>query len=91
MYNQDPLLTTNPRDILIFFLFFLCFSVIFLAKRKEDLYTGLLSSLKRREDDAERKLFEISVLQEISDRISYSLDIQKIAEIIIDSVRALFE
>ncbi|PIS21605.1 hypothetical protein COT51_01685 [candidate division WWE3 bacterium CG08_land_8_20_14_0_20_41_15] len=91
MYNQDPLLTTNPRDILIFFLFFLCFSVIFLAKRKEDLYTGLLSSLKRREDDAERKLFEISVLQEISDRISYSLDIQKIAEIIIDSVRELFE
>lgn len=91
MYNQQALLTTSPRDILIFFLFFLSFSVIFLAKRKEDLYKGLLTSLKRREDDAERKLFEISVLQEISDRISYSLDIQKIAEIIIDSVRELFE
>jgi len=44
-------------------------------------------SLAERERDAKHKMYEISILNELSDRIGYSLSVQNVIEIIIRSLR----
>lgn len=46
--------------------------------------------LKNREQELNRKLYEVAILKEISERIGYSLDIEKIVDIITGSIRNLF-
>lgn len=46
--------------------------------------------LSTRERELNRKFYEISILKEVADRIGYSLDIEKIVDIITGSLRNLF-
>lgn len=46
--------------------------------------------LQTREKELNRRLYEISILKEIADRIGYSLDVPKIIDIITGSLRNLF-
>lgn len=46
--------------------------------------------LSEREEAQKQKVYQISILKEIQDRISYSLDIEEIVDVIIGSLRHLF-
>ncbi len=62
------------------------FLAIFLIIQK----TSSNKIIAQREKASQQKVYQISVLKEIQDRISYSLDIEEIVDIIIGSLRHLF-
>ena len=47
--------------------------------------------LEKREEDMRRKMFEISILKELGDRIGYSLNVQNIIDIITGSLHQFIE
>lgn len=47
---------------------------------------SLRLALQKREEDMQRKMYEIAILKELGDRIGYSLDVQKIVDIITGSL-----
>lgn len=49
----------------------------------------ILSELKHHEDELNNKIYEVSILKELGDRIGYQLNIQKIADIISGSLNKL--
>lgn len=52
---------------------------------------NLLSDLKNREKDLQRKMYELSILKELGDRIGYSLNVEKIVDIITSSLEKVFD
>lgn len=46
--------------------------------------------IQKREAEDKQRLYQISILKEIQDRIGYSLDIEKIIDVITGSLRKLF-
>lgn len=46
--------------------------------------------LKKREKDQRQKIYQVSMLKEIQDRIGYSLDVEKIVDVITGSLKKLF-
>jgi len=48
---------------------------------------SLRSALQAREVDTQRRMYELAILKELGDRIGYSLDVQKIVDIITGSLR----
>ncbi|MBU4331877.1 GAF domain-containing protein [Patescibacteria group bacterium] len=51
----------------------------------------LLADLETREREITKRMYELSILKELGERIGYSLNIQKIADIIIGSLRKLID
>jgi len=47
--------------------------------------------LEKREEDTKRKMFEVSILKELGDRIGYSLNVQNIIDIITGSLHQFIE
>ena len=56
--------------------------IIFTQNRKKLLY---------KEEELKHRLYEVSILKELGERIGYSLDLEKITDIITDSLGNLFE
>lgn len=54
------------------------------------LYKKTKQQLEKREQAQKQKTYQISILKEIQDRIGYSLDIEKIADVITGSLKHLF-
>ncbi len=46
--------------------------------------------LKKREKDQRQKIYQVSMLKEIQDRVGYSLDVEKIVDVITSSLKKLF-
>jgi len=51
----------------------------------------LLAHLEDRERELTRRMYELSILKELGDRIGYSLNTQKIADIIVSSLKKLID
>ena len=49
-------------------------------------YRKIKNDLIKKEEDARHKIYEIEILNKLSDKIGYSLDIQNVIEVIIDSM-----
>jgi len=60
--------------------------LVYLYFRSQKRYLDLEVNFKNREDQLNRQLYEASVLEEIGERIGYSLNVTKIAEIITGSL-----
>lgn len=71
--------------LIIALLIFLALTLYFSLKEEK---TGHL--LVKREGELNRRLYEISILKEVADRIGYSLDVEKMVDIITGSLRNLF-
>jgi len=52
---------------------------------------SLRKEIDRKEEDTKHRMYELAVLKELGDRISYSLNIEKIADIITGSLGQLIE
>ena len=63
--------------------------LIGLVIRSRQSYQKLASDFKNRESQISRKLYETAVLEEVGQRIGYSLNVEKIAEIITGSLSNL--
>lgn len=74
-----------PTLSLLTTFFFGCMAVFF-ALREEKLK----KLLKEQDSKQKHRLYEISILKDIEDRISYSLDIEKVFDVITASLRNLF-
>src|SRR3989338_10528129 len=48
-------------------------------------------SLMAKEREMQRRMYEVSILKELGDRIGYSLNVQKIVDVITGSLRRLVE
>ncbi|MDP3998662.1 MAG: ATP-binding protein [bacterium] len=72
-------------------------SLVFLAFSTVALFISLLlfhqnrKKLLAREEELKHRLYEVSILKELGERIGYSLDIEKITDIITSSLGNLFE
>lgn len=78
------------RDILLFIAIILAFYVAiavisFVAVRR------IRRDLLKKEIDAKHRMYELAILKEISDRAGYSLNIQKILEVIAGSLNQFLE
>ena len=51
----------------------------------------LLEDLEQREDELQKKVYEISILKELGERVSYSLNVEKIVDIIISSLSNIID
>src|SRR3990167_935882 len=49
------------------------------------------NSLHTKETEMQRRMYEVSILKELGDRIGYSLNVQKIVDVIIGSLRNLLD
>ncbi len=49
------------------------------------------SEIEARNEEVHRKMYELTILKEVGDRISYSLNIEKIADVIIGSLNQFIE
>ncbi|MEO8065791.1 MAG: ATP-binding protein [Candidatus Doudnabacteria bacterium] len=49
------------------------------------------STLNSKEKEMQRRMYEVSILKELSDRIGYSLNVQKIVDVITGSLRKLVD
>ena len=47
--------------------------------------------IKRREDEMKRKLYELAILKELGDRVGYSLNVEKIIDVITGSLNQFIE
>jgi len=56
------------------------------AKNIEGSYKSLKEDFKEKERQLNRKVYELLVLESVGDKIGYSLNVQKIAEIITESI-----
>lgn len=77
-------------NLLIFVLLFatICFAIgLLIFSLKEEKIKKLLIERERKQ---KHRLYEISTLKEIQDRIGYSLEVEKIIDVIIGSLRNLF-
>jgi signal transduction histidine kinase/PAS domain-containing protein len=54
-------------------------------------FSKSMIKLQKREADVKRKMYELAILKEIGDRIGYSLDVQKIIDIITGSLNQFIE
>lgn len=70
--------------ILIFILIFVIVAVIEFFVFQKNKKTG--EDLIKREEDAKHKMYEISILNELSDKMGYSLGVQNVIEIITKSL-----
>src|SRR3989339_425950 len=48
-------------------------------------------ALFKREEDISRRMYELSILKEIGDRVGYSLDVQQIIDVIINTLGQLID
>src|SRR5690242_278571 len=48
-------------------------------------------SLRGKEHEMQRRMYEVSILKELGDRIGYSLNVQKIVDVITGSLRKLLD
>lgn len=78
-----PLLP-DLNDEVISVLLLLLFFVFFILERKSR------KALAKREIELKQKLYQISILKEIQDKIGYSLDIEEVIDIITKSLKNLF-
>jgi len=78
-------------SILLIILIICCLALLYRARVEENRFQRLCREKERKETELERRLYELSVLQEVSERIGYSLNIEKIAQIIIGSLRRLID
>ncbi len=67
-------------------------SVIFGASTVFLLITHIRTEnlLRKKENEQKQKMYQISMLKEIQDRVSYSLDVEKIIDVITGSLKKLF-
>lgn len=72
-----------PLVLLIFSAAALCASLILFNKTRRKLLT--------KEGELKHRLYEVSILKELGERIGYSLDLEKITDIITNSLDSLFE
>ena len=49
------------------------------------------SDLKKKEEEMSRRMFELSILKELGDRVGYSLDVHQIIDVITGSLRQFIE
>lgn len=77
--------------ILLFLDFFLLGIVFFFYFRRALRERRALQSQANQSQELQQKIYQIQVLQEIGERIGYSLDTNKITEIITHSIGALLE
>ncbi len=73
----------SPDEIITFFLIILI-AVLFIRERQAR------KTLAQHEEIQKQRLYQISVLKEIQDRISYSLDVEEVVDIITGSLKNLF-
>jgi len=78
-------------NILLLILIVISVTLLCWARAVEDKFRRLREEKMRKESELERRLYELSVLQEVSDRIGYSLDVEKLAQIITGSLGRLLE
>jgi signal transduction histidine kinase len=69
--------------LVIFFLIIITTIWVFVFKRNRKFANDLI----KKERDAKRKMYEIAILKELGDKMGYSLNIQKILEIIVSSLK----
>lgn len=67
-------------------IFVLSLFVLFAIRRARDSQRRLI----HREGELSRKMYELAILKEVGERIGYSLDVEKIIDIITGSLRKLF-
>src|SRR3989344_6264102 len=53
--------------------------------------TRMRKNLHAKEREMQRRMYEVSILKELGDRIGYSLNVQKIVDVITGSLRRLVE
>ena len=75
-------MTAEVLIIIIIFIIFAIFVIFILQKNRK-----FKKDLIKREEDTKHKMYEIAILNELGDKIGYSLNVQNIIEIIIGSLR----
>ncbi|MCG2686154.1 ATP-binding protein [Candidatus Parcubacteria bacterium] len=78
-------------NILLLILIVISVALSCWARVEEDKFRRLREEKTRKESELERRLYELSILQEVSDRIGYSLNVEKLAQIITGSLGRLLE
>ena len=78
---MEVLLVLSFLPILVLSLF-----VLYAIRRARDSQDRLI----HREGELSRKMYELAILKEVGERIGYSLDVEKIIDIITGSLRKLF-
>lgn len=78
------------REFIIFIIFF---GALYLATAAFAFFVvrRIRRNLEERERDAKHRLYEIAILKEIADRTGYSLNIEKILDVITGSLNQLLE
>lgn len=76
-----------------FLILLIVFGVLYLAMGTVAFYavSRIRRNLEDRERDAKHRLYEIAILKEIADRTGYSLNIEKILDVITGSLNQLLE
>jgi len=69
--------------VLAFSLSIACFSYWFVRKFRGEV--------KKREEDVKHRMYELAILKEVGDRIGYSLNLEKIVDIITGSLPQFIE
>ncbi|MBI1919439.1 GAF domain-containing sensor histidine kinase [Candidatus Microgenomates bacterium] len=69
---------------------FALLSIYFARQEEKTRQEKTKQLLEKREKELNRRLYETAILKEIADRIGYSLDVEKIVDIITGSLRNLF-
>jgi signal transduction histidine kinase len=79
------------QTVIIFILMFtdICFAIALLHVLRRDVHKRTELEAKKRE--VARKFYETQVLQEISEKIGYTLNVQTVAETIVHSLENLFQ
>src|SRR3990170_4270664 len=54
-------------------------------------YTKIKGEIKKKEKDMDRRMYELAILKELGDRVGYSLNIQKIIDVITGSLNQFLE
>lgn len=81
--NFSLLITSSLATLLLILIFYLW--------RKDSQLQLLSKSYAQREDELRRKIYEAQVLEEINKRIGYSLDFEKVVEVLSGSLRQLIK
>lgn len=77
--------------ILLFISIPVFLGVVIYARNLEQKYTTIVEDFKKRNLQLRDRVYELSVLQEVSRSISYALNIEKVADVISGSVGDLLE
>ncbi|KKP32176.1 MAG: hypothetical protein A2312_01000 [Candidatus Staskawiczbacteria bacterium RIFOXYB2_FULL_32_9] len=69
--------------LFIFFIIVIIIMWVFVSRKNRKIALDLIE----KEKEAKRKMYEIAILKELGDKMGYSLNIQKILEIIVSSLK----